>query len=130
MLEKTGILSQSLQYMKYLQKGLSVHTDNLSRMDMPGAKAYEMKPFAEHLKKTSSGTIQTTSALHITPKKVSSGGMVVQSPRGASSSLSGNNITQEEQMSRINELTTESLKVNNLYKKGLSFIRTILGVKG
>lgn len=130
MLGKTGILSQSLQYMKYLQKGISVHTDNLSRMDMPGAQAYEMKPFSEHLKKNAVGQIQTTNPHHLSTKKVSSGGMVVQSSKASSASLSGNTITHEDQMSRINDLTTESLKINHLYKKGLSFVRTILGVKG
>lgn len=130
MLQGSGSLNGLLNYMNYLQKGLAVHTDNLSKTDIPGASAQELKPFAAQVQKNSRGRIDTTNAMHISMSKGTSGGFTVQKSSIDSISPSGNTISSEDELSKINNLTTEYLKVTRLYQKGLSMMRTILGSRG
>lgn len=130
MLQTSGPLSGLLQYMNYLQKGLAVHADNLSRVDMPNAQAKELKPFAEQVEKGVSGAkIVKTASGHLSAMG-SSSGVIVQENRSQKASYSGNNISREGEVSKINDLTTNYLKAIRLYEKGLSMFRTILGSKG
>jgi len=126
----TGPLGGLLQYMNYLQKGLAVHTDNLSRLDIPNAQAKELKPFAEQVNKASSARLAMTNASHMTSKLSGSTGFAVQKSQSDHGTLSGNTIDREDEMSKVNHLTTEYQKATRIYQKGLSMMRTILGAKG
>lgn len=130
MLQGSGPLNGLLNYMNYLQKGLAVHTDNLAKTDIPGASAQELKPFSAQVKNNHHGKIDTTNSMHISMSKGHAGGFAVQKSSIDSKSPSGNTISSEDEISKINNLTTEYLKVTRLYQKGLSMMRTILGARG
>lgn len=126
----TGPTRDLVQYMNYLQKGLAVHTDNLSRADLPGAEAREMKPFAAQVHHKSSAHIKTTNHMHMTGKNSSSGGFATQKAKADFETLSGNNINTQQELSKINDIGTEALKATRLYQKTIGLMRTALGVKG
>gem|GEM_PF-6617783 len=131
MLQKTGPLGGLLQYMNYLQKGLAVHTDNLSRIDIPNAQAKELKPFAEQLDKAVSGArISKTHSSHLGAKGSSFSDFATQETKNARVSYSGGNISREDEIGKVNDVTTNYLKATRLYQKGLNMVKTILGSKG
>jgi flagellar basal body rod protein FlgB len=127
---KTSSLESSLHYMKYLQQGLAVHTNNLNKSVIPGEKAEELKPFKEQLGSLPAGKIHRTNHMHLTSKGVAAGGFAVQKNTSVSESLSGGTISREEEISKINDITTEALKTTKIIKKQYAFLHTILGTKG
>lgn len=119
-----------IQYMNYLQKGLAVHTDNLSRVDLPQANANELKPFAEQVKKVNHGHMMKTHSNHILPSPGIAGQYSVQKVKTDEGTQKGNTIDQHQEISRVNDITTDYLKATRLYQKGIGMIKTVLGARG
>lgn len=128
--QTSGPLGSLIQYMNYLQKGLAVHTDNLSRLDLPNAKANELKPFAEQVKRNHHSSVLKTHDKHIAPKPSISGQFALQQVKPAQFTQSANSIDQHEELSKVDGLTTDYLKATRLYQKGIGMIKTILGARG
>lgn len=126
MKNNAGPISHLVQYMNYLQKGLAVHTDNLNRADIPGSKAKDMKPFADQVNKSNS--LNTTNSMHMSSGARS--GARSASTAAAAEIKTNKPIVREDELERVNDISTEYLKATRLYQKSIGLFKTILNHRG
>lgn len=121
----TSTIPNLLKYMNYVQKGMSVHTDNLNRSDIPGEKPYALKPFSDQLKNVKQPTLETTSDRHFS---FTLSGLRQESATNVTVGTQKlkTNINSEEELHKANQLGTELLKATRVYQKSLGLFRTIL----
>ena len=120
----TSTIPNLLKYMNYLQKGMSVHTDNLNRSDVPGQNPYELKPFVDALRIIPQENLKATHNRHFS--FVPTG--LTQDGSSASFGLQklSTDINPYDELHKANELGTEFMKATRIYQKSIGLFKTIL----
>lgn len=114
--------------MKYLQTGYRVHASNLARSGVPGAVGQELLPFS--LQTTPSSPPQTSIPPHHA-KHIGLKGTLAQNnfrSRGApvhEVSLSGNTISDKEELRKLNQIATEHQRTTTLYSAFTAINKTV-----
>lgn len=123
--------------MDVLSARQSVLAENIANADTPGYKTKDViePDFNALLRKSTTGTspklqVTTTSPNHIAPHSSASHFAVVNSSKTAETSPNGNNVSIEEEMSKVAANQAEYQKTINLYTKAMSMFKTALGNAG
>lgn len=126
----TSLLSAVLSKMKWDAKNQEIIAQNLSRARIPGALTKELKPFnfkeaLEHGKKNSTG-LSTTNTKHM--GNLSDGSFKTTEVKHSENEtlFSGNNISPEEELRKLNETSTDYFKMLNIYKNFVTRYKLIL----
>lgn len=128
-----SVMKSKLGYMSERQ---SVLAQNIANADTPNYKAKDVKaPDFKSMVSASSGNQQVqiakTNANHLSGTAMPSvGGHIITRDSTYELSPSGNNVSIEEEMSKIAENQSEYTKVLNLYRKSVDMFKTAIGKTG
>lgn len=114
--------------LNYLGKKSEVHTDNLTRSELPNERAREIEPFKAKMAKSPS-TLSNTNANHIQPG-TSVGGVAykISKVKPDELDIANNSISPEQQLMALNEANTQALALQRVHKADVSMIRHVYGV--
>ena len=139
--ERVGIMSlaglqlfhQIEQKMDWLVARQSVLAENVANADTPGYLSKDLKPysFQRELQNASAVEMTTTSDNHMQVNGNASAVPVVETQEGAwETTFDGNQVSLEDQMTKIADTGMEYQAMTNLYSKQLSMLKTALGRNG
>jgi flagellar basal-body rod protein FlgB len=122
----TNLLTTLKNHMQYTSARHNVLSDNMARVNMPGEKAFDLKP----INPSSAGSshsikLAVTSAGHIIPKSTGAGYSLTKMET-SEETMSGNNIVPEDQILKIAENSTSHTQAILLYKQISNMFKTAI----
>lgn len=123
------VLKSKLAYMSQRQ---SVLAQNIANADTPGYQAQDVQ--APDFKKMMAGAgdgqlpMKTTNEKHFPGRNISGGSFsVINRESTYERNPNGNNVSIEEEMSKVAENQAEYQKVLNIYRKSVDMFKTAIG---
>ncbi len=104
----------------YLDVQFNVHSNNLSRSDIPGAKSKIVEPFSNFLEKDTKTTLKTTNKHHLKSNDVNNGAKISTKKSVNNIKNSNNAINANDEMSKISEIVSERRAITELQKSQYS----------
>lgn len=118
-----------LEKMRYAQGKQETAADNMARAGVAGEKTKEIEPFKKALMRTTqNASMHTTNSFHMAGSvKEASFKSKIAKEQG-SPSLTGNSISPEEQLLKLNEASTEFFRLERLHQSEKNRIKAVLGI--
>jgi Flagellar basal body protein len=117
-----GVLSLADRRMGYLAESQKVIAQNIANAHRPRYRAREVVPFSEVLARRVPSQPVRTNPMHLQGTR--NVGTVPTVPvNGAEGTISGNNVSIEEEMVKAAQVKDQHALAASIYKKGISFIR-------
>lgn len=117
--------------MAYMSQRQSILANNIANADTPGYQAEDIKaPNFKKVMATASGQLamRTTNEKHLTGMSVSgSSFQTIKRESTYERNPNGNNVSIEEEMSKVAENQAEYQKVLNIYRKSVDMFKTAIG---
>ena len=127
------------QKLQWLNKRSSLISQNLAHKGVAGYKAKDLKEFKfqDELNKSKnthkdslsgSKTTGVTDSKHI-PLNVAGGSVGAKSviDKNGFMTITGNSVNSDEELQKLNDTSTEYVKMINIYKKNIDWIKSALG---
>ncbi len=115
--------------MRHTQARQEVASDNIARSGVAGAKSKEIEKFEKAVKRnTNPSSVKTTHKGHMSGSTKQTGFQVKKSKSDGETTLSGNNISPEEQLLALNEASTDFYRLEQINKNEKARIRIIAGL--
>lgn len=129
------LMQMMTKKMSWLSRRTEVVSQNVANADTPDYNARDLKPvsFAELVRKqTSSAEFapQRTNALHLTGLKPSMPYRTEDAPDKYEGAIDGNDVSIEQQLSKLGETQMDYQMTLNLYRKHLDLMRTAISRPG
>lgn len=124
------LFRQMEQKMHWLSARQSVLAENVANADTPGYRSRDLKPFdfARHLEQGGNLPMQITAPAHMNGSKGAASVPASQRDRFAvETSPNGNQVSLEDQLTKVGETGMEYQMLTNLYRKQVGMIKTALG---
>ena len=115
------------QKMEHTQARLETTSDNVARSGVPGQREKTVEDFKSALRKggKKSRSIKTTQSGHMTGSVKETKFSIKSSKKQGQPSLTGNSISQEEQLLKLNEATVDFHRLRQINQNSLARIRMI-----
>jgi flagellar basal-body rod protein FlgB len=118
--------------MSWLTERQKMVSRNLSVADIPGEKAYDLKPLSfKDMVQGSAGNLSLTpvrtNVAHLEPPADSSPKAGTFASKAFEVSPNGNSIDTEQQLFNMNDTNSKYALALNLYRKNVSLVKTAIG---
>lgn len=119
-----GLFRQMEQKMHWLSARQTVLSENVANADTPGYRPRDLKPF-----ELASGTLALaqTNAGHLTGSNASRTPVAVRDTSIIETSPDGNQVSLEDQLTKVADTGMDYQMLTNLYRKQISMFKTALG---
>lgn len=129
-LSSLGLFQRMEQKMHWLSARQTVLSENVANADTPGYRARDLKPFtlgqtgsAVSLAQTQAGHIQSATGSAYSASALAASEVTETSP-------DGNQVSLEDQLTKVADTGMEYQMLTNLYRKQISMIKTAIGRNG
>lgn len=122
------LFKQMESKLHWLSARQTVLSENIANADTPHYQARDLKPFSEAM--TGAMPLQRTNAGHITGGSASASPVVAKDRFATETSPDGNQVSLEEQLTKVADTGMDYQMITNLYRKQVSMIKTALGRNG
>jgi len=134
-LSKLPLFSLISQRLGWLSEREKVLADNVANADTPNYKARDLQPqdFSKMLSAAGGGgrlMPVATDARHFDMGASAAGKNAVLKDTKTESTLSGNTVSLESEMSKVAETAMDYQMITNLYRKQIGFIKAVIGRGG
>lgn len=126
-LQGLTLFQQMEQKLHWLSVRQTVLSENIANSDTPGYRPRDLKPFSAEL--GAAMALQRTSTGHMQAGGASSDGKpeVARDRSIIETSPDGNQVSLEDQLTKVADTGMEYQMLTNLYRKQLSMLKTALG---
>jgi flagellar basal-body rod protein FlgB len=131
-ISKLPLFSLVSQRIGWLSEREKVLAENVANADTPNYKARDLKPqdFTKMLATAGGGarlTPATTDARHFDTRASGAGKNPELKDTKTESTLSGNTVSLESEMTKVAETAMDYQLITNLYRKQIGFIKAVIG---
>ncbi len=123
-----ALFQQMEQKMHWLSARQTVLSENIANADTPYYQARDLKPFAAEM--ANAMPVVRTNVSHISGGNASTVPVVARDRNFIEISPDGNQVSLEDQLTKVADTGMEYQMLTNLYRKQLSMIKTALGRNG
>ncbi|HWU27283.1 MAG TPA: flagellar basal body rod protein FlgB [Rhizomicrobium sp.] len=123
--------------MSWLTQRQSVLSQNVANADTPGYDALDLKPvdFSDLLKESAQqggfgSGLTVTDPHHIAITSANAGSFETQPSDEADANLSGNTVSNEEEMMKVSDTQAQYQAATNIYAKAVGMMRTAIDRSG
>ena len=124
---KTKAFAALSARLKWDLENVKVATDNLARAQLPGEQQKRLSPFSFKNILGTAGVTRTNPA-HMSGSHGNGHTVQLANASQGEESISGNNISAQEEMMHINDSSTRAHQMTTLHKKLVGMYKTILTV--
>ncbi len=132
-LSRTPLYAMITQRMGWLTERQRVIAENVANADTPGYQARDLRAldFGRMLSSLRQRLAPAqTSGSHIAPAPSSSGGPPRDRAQAFETTLSGNSVSLEREMTKAADSAVDYQLVTNIYRRQLNMLRTVVGRTG
>ena len=132
-LSRTPLYAMISQRMGWLSERQRVIAQNVANADTPGYQARDLRPqdFGRMLSSLRQRLAPAaTDGNHITPSGSTSSGAARDRAQPFETTLSGNSVSLEREMTKAADSAVDYQLVTNIYRRQLSMLRTAIGRTG
>jgi len=122
------LFKQMESKLQWLSARQTVLSENIANADTPRYQARDLKPFSEAMK--GAMPLQRTNTSHILGGNASATPVVAKERFAVETSPDGNQISLEDQLTKVADTGMDYQMITNLYRKQVSMIKTALGRNG
>jgi flagellar basal-body rod protein FlgB len=132
-LSRTPLYAMISQRMGWLTERQRVIAQNVANADTPGYQARDLRPqdFSRMLSSLRQRLAPaSTDGNHISPSTTSGSGTRQDPAQPYETSLSGNSVSLEREMTKAADSAVDYQLVTNIYRRQLNMLRTVIGRSG
>lgn len=123
-----SLFQQMDKKLHWLSARQTVLSENIANSDTPGYRSRDLKPFSAEL--DGKVALQRTNASHLASNDASETPQAMRDKFVTETSPDGNQVSLEDQLTKVADTGMEYQMITNLYRKQLGMIKTALGRNG